>query len=87
MWDLVAEDLLVHGYQNQPFQLRLRHKQSVEWITMQLRKRAGPLSMLNGNGQSRETVTHNGLHQHLTAISHTVTALTRTSLLGEAIAE
>jgi len=56
-----------------------------------------PLSVLNGNGQSRESVTFYSLQQNLpktsfpkarlTAISHTVTALTKTSLPGEAIAE
>jgi len=65
VWNLIAQDLLVHGYQNQSFQLRLRHQQAVKWIAMQLRKCAGPLSVLNGNGQSRESVTFYSLQQNL----------------------
>src|ERR1035437_5658274 len=59
--DPVAQDLLVHAYKNQALKLSLCHKQAVEWISMQLRKRPGQLCLLNRNWQGQEIVRHNGL--------------------------
>ena len=61
MRSLVAKDFVVHGYENQPFHLRLSHQEPVKWVTMHLWKRPCPLRLLDGNGQSRETMVINGL--------------------------
>lgn len=56
MRNLVTQDLIVDGDKNQPLELRLRHKQTVERIAMQLRKLAGPLSMFDSDGQRLKPV-------------------------------
>src|ERR1017187_9337256 len=60
MRDLIAQNLLVHSDENQPFQLRLRHQKPVEWVAMRLRKRPCTLRLLDGDGQGQEVVLLNG---------------------------
>jgi hypothetical protein len=59
MWNLVAQDLLIHSGQNKPFELRLRHQQSIEWVAMQLRKPTSPLSLFNGDWHGKKSMPLN----------------------------
>lgn len=58
--DLVAEDFFVDGDQGEAFQLRLGYEQAVEWVAMEGGQGAGPLGVLQGDGQARESVAVNG---------------------------
>ena len=58
--DLVTEDFSVDGDQGKALHLRLGNENAVEGVAMKRGQGAGPLGVLQSNGQMRESVTVNG---------------------------